>query len=90
MRTLHLSAALLAAMFAGGLAYAEETIDKIKSVDADAGTVTLEDGSFYTFNESKDRFNLLSGYKPGDAVKIEWEGMDGDAHRATEMSPAGD
>lgn len=86
MRTPLISAALLAAMFAGGIAFADETIGTIKSVDEAAQTVTLENGTVYTFDKKANTFEMLGGYLPGDKVTIEWA-LDGAIHKASAMSP---
>ncbi|MCB2111039.1 MAG: DUF1344 domain-containing protein [Defluviimonas sp.] len=80
------SAALLAAMFAGGFAFAEQTTGAIKSADEANHTVTLEDGTVFTFEKDAKFFEMLGGYRPGDKVTIDWS-MVGDQHVATAMSP---
>lgn len=86
MRAHLLSTAVLAALFAGGMAFADETIGTIKSVDEAANTVTLQDGTVYTFENTSGRHEMLGGYLPGDKVAIDWA-MRGEVHAATAMSP---
>ncbi|MFZ1467917.1 MAG: DUF1344 domain-containing protein [Paracoccaceae bacterium] len=85
MRIQLYSAALLAAMFAGGVAQAEQTTGQVKSVDPVAMTITLEDGTVYTVQPDSKDHTRLTGYLPGDTVTLEWA-MDGDKHLASAVS----
>lgn len=80
------SAAILAAVFGAGFAFAGQTTGTIKTVDDGAKTVTLEDGTVYSFNDTTDKNPLLGGYLTGDEVRIVWDMM-GDKHEALAMSP---
>lgn len=80
------SAALVAAMFAGGFAQAAATSGTIKSIDNPAEAVTLENGVTYTFDQDMYRHPVLDGYRPGDKVTVVWSKM-GDKHVALALSP---
>ncbi len=86
MRAPLLSAALLAAMFTGSFAYAEQTTGAIKSIDESAKTVTLENGTVFTLGDNTSRHEMLGGYLPGDTVTIVWS-MEGTSHSAQSISP---
>ena len=62
---------------------AAEITDKIKSMDAEAHTVTLDDGKVYTFAQDYD----LSKLKTGDEVDITFETNDG-KNDATDVKSA--
>jgi Cu/Ag efflux protein CusF len=87
MRKSFLSAAVLAAVLGSGFAYAEEATGKIKLIDDAAQTVTLNDGSVYSFGASTHRHDVLGGYRVGDAVSIVWT-LEGDKHLIEDMSPS--
>lgn len=86
MRKSIISATILAAVLGSSAAFAGQTTGQIKAVDDAAMTVTLANGSAYTFNDKTDRYDMLGGYLPGDNVTIVWD-MVGDKHEALAMSP---
>ncbi|MCB1369237.1 MAG: DUF1344 domain-containing protein [Rhodobacteraceae bacterium] len=86
MKKSYFSAALLAAMFAGGFAHAAVTHGTIKSIDNTAKTVTLGDGVTYVFSEQMYRHPMFDGYLTGDKVTVVWD-MSGNNHLAMAMGP---
>ena len=62
LRTSLISSTILAAMFAGGVAFADETFGTIKSVDDAAKTVTLGDGIVYQLNDKSMSYEIAGGY----------------------------
>ena len=67
-----LSITLLAAVFAGGVVFADETFGIIKSVDATAKTVTLSDGIACQMNNAILRYEMVDGYRSRDKVVVTW------------------
>lgn len=67
-------------------AYAEEMSGKIASIDAAAGTITLEDGSVIKLPASVDSASLTVG----SDVKVTYDqkGADGAPTAATAVEPA--
>ena len=86
MRTSILSATILAAMFTGGLALADVSTGAIKSIDEAGNTVTLANGTVYSFAENSQRHEMLGGYLPGDKVTIVWDKV-GNLNEAQSMDP---
>lgn len=86
MRTSFLSAAILAAVLGAGFAYADEVTGKIKALDDGAQTVTLSDGTVYSFDAQTSRHDVLDGYRTGDEVSIIWT-LQGDTKLVSAMSP---
>lgn len=84
MRLALLSSTLIASVFAAGLAFAAQTSGTVTAINAEAGTVTLNDGNTYAFDDQSYQHTVLGGYRPGDAVVIIW---DGDNRRIDAMSP---
>jgi hypothetical protein len=80
MRSKLIPAVLAASLAFGGAVFAasSEATGTIKAVDAKAMTVTLEDGTVYTFPASVK----LDGFKVGEKVTISWE-MKGTAHEGS-------
>ena len=75
------AAALLAASSIA--AFAADATGAIQSIDATAGTVTLEDGTVYVLPAGFDS----ATFKVGDQVKITYDEADGKM-TATEIVPA--
>ncbi len=86
MRRSIISAAILATVLGSGAAFAGQTTGQIKAVDDATMTVTLANGTAYSFTDKTDRHDMLGGYRPGDNVTIVWD-MVGDKHEALAMSP---
>lgn len=74
LRTSLISSTILAALLAGGVAFADETFGTIKSVDDAAKTVTLGDGIVYQLNKDSMSYEMAGGYLPGDKVVIDASG----------------
>ncbi len=85
MRTSLFSLALSAAILSAGFASADEAIGKIRSLDDTGMTVTLSDGMVYSFNNMTDKHDVLSGFRPGDIVAINWNKV-GDRNEARTIS----
>jgi Cu/Ag efflux protein CusF len=86
MRTSLITATVLAALLTSGTAFAGQSVGAITSVDEAGKSVTLADGNVYTFGDTKDQYQMLGGYMPGDVVTILWDMKDGN-HAALAMSP---
>jgi len=72
MQTNLIPLTFVALIAASGAALAEHSIGDVRAVDPAANTVTLSDGSTYTFYRN-DTQSPLSGLKPGDSVNILWQ-----------------
>ncbi len=77
MRNTLIPLTLVLSLAAAGIASAAETVGTVKSVDIDANSVTLQDGSTFVLSPSNDENFPLTGYRPGDQVKIVWTGGSG-------------
>lgn len=80
MRSKLIPAVLAATLAFGGAVYAaaSDATGAIKAIDTKALTVTLEDGTVYTFPASVK----LDGFKVGEKVTITWD-MKGEAHEGS-------
>lgn len=76
-------ATALALLGMAGAASADEASGTIQSVDPDARTIVLEDGSTFTVGEAVD----LESLSPGTEVTVSYEEQDG-TKTATEVAPA--
>lgn len=64
-------------------ANADEVSGRITAMDADSGTILLEDGSMYTLGEGVS----IDGLEPGTEVTVSYEEQEGQKV-ATEVTPA--
>ena len=80
MRFKLIPAVLVASLAFGGavLAAASTATGPIKAIDAKTMTITLADGTVYTFPATVK----LAGFKVGEKVTITWD-MKGTAHEAS-------
>jgi Cu/Ag efflux protein CusF len=85
MKRILLPAVLVASVGLSGLAMAAPatTMGTIKSIDAAAKTLTLNDGTLYGLPTGFD----LSKLKVGEKVSVVWE-MAGGKHAANSVTPA--
>ncbi len=77
MRNTLIPLALVMSLAAAGIASAAETVGTVKWVDINTNSVTLQDGSTFLLPRSHDGNFPLTGYRPGDQVKILWTGGGG-------------
>ena len=83
MRSTIFSAVVALGLAVAGAAFAEptDTSGTITAIDTAAMTVTLDDGTVYSFPEAV----ALDGLTVGDAVTITWEAV-GDKNEASGIS----
>lgn len=62
--------ASIIALSAASASYAETSVGRVKTINMASSSVTLNDGSSYSF--SGEAAKKLSGYRPGDSVQIQW------------------
>ena len=85
MRKLMIAASAAALLATVSIAAAADVTGTIKSIDATAGTVTLDNGQ--TFTLAADLKSQAASWKVGDKVKVTYE-QSGAAMNATAVSPA--
>jgi Cu/Ag efflux protein CusF len=85
MRKLMIAASAAALLATVSIAAAADVTGTIQSIDATAGTVTLDNGQ--TFNLSASLKSQAANWKVGDKVKVTYEGSGG-SMSATAVGPA--
>ena len=85
MRKLMIAASAAALLATVSIAAAADVTGTIQSIDATAGTVTLDNGQ--TFNLSSSLKSQAANWKVGDKVKVTYEGS-GSSMSATAVAPA--
>ncbi|TCP40025.1 DUF1344 domain-containing protein [Rhodovulum marinum] len=76
MQTKLVPLTLVALISASSAALAEHSIGYVQSVDQGSNTLTLSDGSSYTFNRNNTQ-SPLSGLTHGDTVDVLWQHVGG-------------
>jgi Cu/Ag efflux protein CusF len=87
MRKTLLPLALVASLAATTGAFASSAVGTIKAIDTATYTVTLANGTQYTFPENADFKAKLADFKVGDEVTIDWA-LSGTGHDAVSIAPA--
>ncbi|MCB1356825.1 MAG: hypothetical protein KDK53_10110 [Maritimibacter sp.] len=86
MRNLFVPALIVATLGTSSFAYAETAGGVIQSIDRTQGFVTLDNGARYDFTDMANHENVLTNFKTGDTVAINYV-TQGSAAAANSISP---
>lgn len=86
MRTVLFPLAFTMAIAAAGTAHAASSTGAIQAINPEQLTVTLADGTVYSFPQTREFHDKLAHFKIGDMVSINWV-VEGTALSADAISP---